>query len=223
MISMPRSVSRWIRIPLSANSIWEAKVAWGHPSWAARNCPTWLASSSTACLPISTREGCSFWMTAASRRATFHGSIDPSCSINRARSAPIARAVRRSASPSAGEMLAAIISASGWVVSRMRRASSTAMASKGFNMKVNAEASISVASALRCNFWSGSGTRLQGTKIFMCRFVFLPLFYPLHDRSNCPALYGNAVESQRGPENQEHPNSDQPQWRRYHRWNGHPE
>ena len=73
-VSRPASTSRVTFALLSASSSFEANVACGRSHSAASIWPVWLLSSSMACLPRMTRNGCSRSTSFSSTRATASGS-----------------------------------------------------------------------------------------------------------------------------------------------------
>jgi hypothetical protein len=132
--------------------------------------PTWLASPSTACLPITTRSGFSAAMIEDRTLTTISASISASVVTTWiARSAPIARQVRSSFAASAGPSVTTTISLPGMRVlsapfSRSRSAVSTAYSS---NVLTIQDAPVrSMWPSLILAFCVGSGTRFTGTRIF---------------------------------------------------------
>ncbi len=105
LYSTPPSTSRPTVTALlpSTSSSDAANVACGQPSVPASIWPTWLASPSTACLPITTRSGFSAAMMPASTlTTTSESSSSSSATTWIARSAPIASVVRSSFAASSG-------------------------------------------------------------------------------------------------------------------------
>ncbi len=153
-----------------ASSIDAANVACGQPSLAASIWPTWLASPSTACLPMTTRSGFSAAMMPCSTFTTTSESICSSLATTWiARSAPIASVVRSSFAASSGPIVTTTISPPVRALvspfSSRRSAVSTAYSS---NVLTIQDAPVrSMWPSLILAFCVGSGTRLTGTRIFM--------------------------------------------------------
>src|SRR5882672_11355328 len=172
LYSTPPSTSRpTVNDALSApSSIDAANVACGQPSLAASIWPTWLASPSTACLPMITTSGFSAATIALSTLTTISASISASLAATWiARSAPIARQVRISLAASLGPSDTTTISPPGSRVlsapfSTSRSAVSIAYSSNVLTIQVAPVRSIWPSLILA--FCVGSGTRLTGTRIF---------------------------------------------------------
>ena len=166
IVSSPPSTSRvtFAFLFSAVNSTFDANVACGHPSTAARICPTWLLSSSTDCFPISTRSAFSSAATFASTFATASESRSVPASTSTARSAPIASAVRTCCSPSFGPTVTTTTSPVSF--SRIRSASSTAISQNGFTTIFMLSRTIPLPSPLIFTFSSGLGTGLIATRIF---------------------------------------------------------
>ena len=130
-VSRPPSTSRVTLTWSAASSILLANVAWGRSANAASIWPVWLASSSMACLPRITSDGCSLSISAFKSLATASGCRSASVSTRMARSAPMAMAVRRVSWHWATPQLTAMTSVTR-PFSFRRTASSTAISSKGF-------------------------------------------------------------------------------------------
>ena len=155
----PPSTSRvtWAsRCPSSPDTTsLDAKVACGKPHRAASIWPVWLASSSMACLPITTRSGLSRATTAANSLATASGSKPAawasSSTTSTARSAPMAMAVRSTSWLTVVPQLTATTSVA-TPDSLSRTASSTAISSKGFMLIFTLAMSTSEPSGLTRTF-----------------------------------------------------------------------
>jgi len=135
-VSSPASTSRVTRAVVSVSSTFDANVACGRSHSAASIWPVWLLSSSMACLPRMTRNGCSFSTSLSSTRAAASGSrCAPSVTTCSARCAPMASALRSVACASAGAMVA-MTTSSARPRSLIRNASSTAIWSKGLMLSL---------------------------------------------------------------------------------------
>src|SRR6185312_12304820 len=166
MVCRPPSISRVTVATLPATSSLEAKVAWGRSQSAASIWPTALLSPSMACLPRITRSGFSWSTRALSALATARGCRSSSVWIRRARSAPMAMAVRRVSWAWAGPIDTARISLA-TPFSFRRTASSTAISSKGFIDIFRLARSTPVWSALTRTLTLKSSTLFTGTSSFM--------------------------------------------------------
>ena len=153
---------RWRRL---SNSILEANVACGQSSRAARNWPAWLESSSIACFPMRIKCGCS--------RPTMAANVSDVPGIDGFRHTDSQRPIGTHGQGGA-ELFVAFLAAdrdgqdldSLWPASRIRSASSSAIASNGFMTNDKPLSSIRPFGpmATRC---SGAGTRLIATRIFI--------------------------------------------------------
>ena len=129
--SEPPSTSRVASSLPSSMDTLLAKVACGQSPRAASIWPVWLQSSSIACLPRMMRLACSLSTRAFKSLATASGCSSAAVSTRMARSAPMARAVRRVSPHWATPQDTAMISDT-TPFSFKRTASSMAISSKGF-------------------------------------------------------------------------------------------
>src|SRR5436190_3974835 len=183
IVSRPPSTSRVTLAPPSTNSILEANVACGQPSSAASIWPVWFESSSIACLPRMIIPGCSSSATPFQILATASGSTSSSVCTSTARSAPMARAVRRLSWALAGPIETTTISVAA-PFSRRRIASSTAISSNGFIDILTLARSTPEPSILTLGLTLKSITRLTATKSFIrlsCFLIRSGEFFDLRD------------------------------------------
>ncbi len=164
VVSNPLSTSRVATARPSAMASLDTKVACAQPKNAASICPTWLQSSSIACLPMITNLASSRLVAAAKIFATAKGCNSVSQATRIPRSAPIAIAVRMVSWQRASPREIATTS-SAVPLSRKRRASSTAISSNGFIDILTLD--VSIPSPVTRIVTYGSTTRLTGTRSFI--------------------------------------------------------
>src|ERR1700730_17000119 len=191
MVSRPPSTSRTTVHLVPAISTLEAKVACGHPSISASIWPTWLESSSIACLPMITRPGFSSPTIFAITRAIVRLSSAWSARTRIARSAPIANPVRN-CSCQVCRPIEINTTSPPPCFSLIRSASSRAISSNGLITHLTLSVAIPEPSGRIRMVVAGSGTRFTGTRIFTA--VSLRVYSVEHPK----LMADGAVESQ-GP------------------------